>query len=51
LTGALADYLQNMEHARRHGEAGRARCLANFTADHLGPELEALFQRLLAARP
>jgi glycosyltransferase involved in cell wall biosynthesis len=51
LTGALADYLQNMEHGRRHGEAGRARCLANFTADHLGPELEALFQRLLAARP
>jgi len=35
--------------ARTHGVAGRRRALANFTADRLGPEVEAVVRRLLPA--
>lgn len=50
LAAALANYLRDDVLALRHGEAGRERCLRLFTADRLGPELEALFTRLVASR-
>lgn len=47
LGAALRRYLGDPELRRRHGEAGRARSLELFTADRLGPDIEALFARLL----
>lgn len=47
LAGALARYLADPALAEAHGEAGRQRCLANFTADRLGPEVEAVVRRLV----
>jgi glycosyltransferase involved in cell wall biosynthesis len=48
LADAIARYLADGELARAHGEAGRARCLQHFTADRLGPEVEAVVRALLA---
>lgn len=48
LAAALRSYLVDPARGRAHGEAGRARCLAMFTADRLGPEVEAVVQRLVA---
>lgn len=42
LAVALRGYLGDPARGRAHGEAGRARCLAMFTADRLGPEVEAV---------
>ena len=42
LAGALALYLQNPAIGAVHGAAGRERCLRLFTADRLGPEIEAV---------
>ena len=50
LAAALRRYLADPTLANAHGEAGRARCLAKFTIDHLGPEVEAVVQRLVVAR-
>ncbi len=47
LAAAMARYLGNPAMAAVHGEAGRVRSLAMFTADRLGPEVEAVVQRLL----
>ena len=47
LAAAIARYLADPELARAHGDAGRSRCLQRFTADRLGPEVEAVVQRLL----
>jgi glycosyltransferase involved in cell wall biosynthesis len=49
LAGALALYLGNPAIARAHGEAGRMRSLAHFTSERLGPEVEAVVQRLLTS--
>lgn len=51
LAGALAHYLQNPALGEAHGAAGRARCLQKFTADRLGPEIEAVFGRLGGLTP
>lgn len=48
LAGALGLYLADPALAAAHGEAGRVRSLAMFTADRLGPEVEAVLQRLVA---
>ncbi len=48
LANALARYLEDPALARAHGDAGRARCLERFTAERLGPEVEAVVRRLLA---
>ena len=50
LAAALRRYLADPTLANAHGEAGRARCLAKFTIEHLGPEVEAVVQRLVVAR-
>ncbi|MBL8748796.1 MAG: glycosyltransferase family 4 protein, partial [Planctomycetes bacterium] len=50
LAAAIARYLRDPELGLAHGAAGRERCLAKFTVDHLGPEVEAVVQRLVAAR-
>lgn len=47
LAAALRRYLRDPELGVRHGAAGRERCLAKFTADRLGPEVEAVVRRLL----
>lgn len=47
LAGALALYLQNPAIGAVHGAAGRERCLRLFTADRLGPEIEAVVQQLV----
>lgn len=47
LAGALARYLQNPAIGEAHGAAGRERCLQKFTADRLGPEIEAVLRRLM----
>jgi glycosyltransferase involved in cell wall biosynthesis len=47
LARALARYLQNPALGVAHGAAGRERCLRMFTADRLGPEIEAVVQRLV----
>ncbi len=49
LAAAIARYLDDDVLARTHGVAGRRRALANFTADRLGPEVEAVVRRLLPA--
>jgi glycosyltransferase involved in cell wall biosynthesis len=49
LAAALRRYLADPALGVAHGLAGRARCLELFTADHLGPEVEAVVRRLLAA--
>ncbi len=46
LASALRLYLQNAALAAAHGAAGRARSLRMFTADRLGPEIEAVFAGL-----
>ena len=48
LADALAGYLENPELGVAHGEAGRARCLRMFTKGRLGPEIEAVIERLVA---
>jgi glycosyltransferase involved in cell wall biosynthesis len=48
LAAALARYLGDPALGVRHGAAGRDRCLRLFTADRLGPEIEAVVRRLLA---
>ncbi|MCC7066533.1 MAG: glycosyltransferase family 4 protein [Planctomycetes bacterium] len=48
LAGALSRYLGNPALGVAHGAAGRQRCLRMFTADRLGPEIEAVVQRLVA---
>ncbi len=50
LAAALARYLRDPALARTHGDAGRERCLAKFTVDRLGPEVEGVVTRLAAAR-
>jgi len=50
LASALLRYLRDPELRASHGAAGRERCLEKFTADHVGPELEALCNRLLERR-
>lgn len=47
LARALGRYLREPELGIRHGAAGRERCLQKFTADRLGPEVEAVVRRLL----
>jgi glycosyltransferase involved in cell wall biosynthesis len=47
LAEALCAYLADPALAERHGTAGRERCLQHFTADRLGPEVEAVVQRLV----
>ena len=49
LASALARYLEDPELGVEHGRAGRARSLSRFTADHLGPEVEAVLTRLLSS--
>lgn len=46
---AIARYLDDPALGARHGAAGRERCHARFTADRLGPEVEAVVRRLVAA--
>jgi glycosyltransferase involved in cell wall biosynthesis len=46
LSRAIAGYLRDPARAVAHGEAGRTRSLALFTANRLGPEVEAVVQRL-----
>jgi len=48
LAGALARYLERPELGVAHGQAGRERCLRMFTADRLGPEIEAVIQGLVS---
>lgn len=48
LAAALERYVADPGLGRRHGEAGRERSLALFTADRLGNDLEQLFTRLVA---
>ncbi|MBL8729809.1 MAG: glycosyltransferase [Planctomycetes bacterium] len=48
LANALARYLADPALGVAHGHAGRERCLAKFTADRLGPEVEAVVQRMLS---
>ncbi|MBX3465145.1 MAG: glycosyltransferase family 4 protein [Planctomycetes bacterium] len=48
LAAALRRYLRDPDLGVRHGAAGRERCLRHFTADRLGPEVEAVVRRLLA---
>ncbi len=50
LAAALRPYLRDPALRERHGKAGLRRCQENFTADRLGPELEALCSQLLQAR-
>jgi glycosyltransferase involved in cell wall biosynthesis len=50
LAAALRGYLRDPDLRESHGVAGQRRCLAKFTADHVGPELEALCHRLLESR-
>lgn len=50
LAAALRPYLRDPQLRQVHGAAGLKRCLENFTADHVGPELEAMCQRLLERR-
>lgn len=47
LAAALSRYLADPALGRAHGQAGRERCLRLFTAARLGPEVEAVVQRLL----
>ena len=49
LARAIGRYLDDPELGPRHGAAGRERCLAMFTVDRLGPEIEAVMQRLVVA--
>ncbi|MBM4061475.1 MAG: glycosyltransferase [Planctomycetes bacterium] len=49
LGAAIARYLRDPALGAAHGAAGRERCLSLFTADRLGPEIEAVAQRLAAA--
>lgn len=49
LAAALARYLREPALGVQHGAAGRERCLQRFTADRLGPEVEAVVRRLLAS--
>ncbi|MEO6594656.1 MAG: glycosyltransferase family 4 protein [Planctomycetota bacterium] len=46
LADALSRYLADPAMAEVHGLAGRARSLQMFTADRLGPEIEAVVRRL-----
>lgn len=48
LAAALRRYLADPSLGRAHGEAGRQRCMQKFTADHVGPEVEAVMLRLVA---
>lgn len=48
LAAAIGRYLGDPALALAHGEAGRQRALARFTADRLGPEVEAVLRRLVA---
>lgn len=48
LAAALARYLGDPALAAAHGAAGRTRCLAKFTIDHLGPEVETVVTKLVA---
>jgi glycosyltransferase involved in cell wall biosynthesis len=50
LSRAIAYYLKNPAIATAHGAAGRARSLQLFTADRLGPDVEAVLQQLCAGR-
>ena len=50
LARAIAYYLRNPAIAQAHGAAGRERCLKLFTADRLGPDIEAVLQQLCAGR-
>ncbi|HEX6811901.1 MAG TPA: glycosyltransferase family 4 protein [Planctomycetota bacterium] len=46
LARAITRYLQNPATAAAHGAAGRERCLRLFTADRLGPDVEAVLLQL-----
>jgi glycosyltransferase involved in cell wall biosynthesis len=46
LAAALSRYLGDPALGRAHGQAGRERCLRLFTAERLGPEIEAVVRRL-----
>jgi glycosyltransferase involved in cell wall biosynthesis len=48
LARAIAHYLHNPAIATAHGAAGRERSLKLFTADRVGPEVEAVFAELRA---
>ncbi len=48
LAAGLARYLADPALGVQHGEAGREHCLAHFTVDRLGPEVEAVVQRIFA---
>jgi glycosyltransferase involved in cell wall biosynthesis len=48
LAQAIGRYLADPSLGDAHGAAGRTRSLALFTADRLGPEVEAVVQRLVA---
>jgi len=48
LATALGRYLRDPVLAEAHAEAGRRRCLELFTKDHLGPEVQAVVERLVA---
>ena len=48
LAQALARYLREPALAEAHAQAGRRRCLELFTLDHLGPEVQAVVERLVA---
>lgn len=47
LAAAIERYLAAPALGVQHGAAGRERCLRLFTADRLGPEVEAVVRRLL----
>ena len=50
LATALRRYLEAPELGVAHGRTGFDRSMSMFTDEHLGPEVEAVVTKLLAAR-
>jgi N-acetyl-alpha-D-glucosaminyl L-malate synthase BshA len=51
IAAGLDELIESPDLARELGERSRARALDNFSADHILPKYEALYRRVVAAKP